>query len=645
MKNRMLLIALLLSLTITPHLANAEFVSFCYHDVADQVVDDPDGMATSTAHFISHLSWLRENHWVAVSLDDILIARRGGKPLPDKAFLLTFDDGYKSFYTRIYPILKAFNYPAVMAMMTEWIETPEGETVAYGNKPKAREDFLSWEQIREMIASGLIEIASHSDNLHHAITGNPQGNLQPALSTRKFDKITGRYENFNDWKKRIRTDLQKSSDVILRETGHRPRAIVWPYGEYNASAIEIAATLGMTFNLTLADKVNNINDLNTIHRRMVARDPNLERFVWETQNSNPREVRRFIHVDLDNVYDPDQKQENRNLSKLLDRVKDLEISTVFLQAYADPDGDGVAQEVYFPNRHLPVRKNLFDRVSWQLRTRAGVDVYAWMPILSFATENGVPIKQLNPRTGGIDIAAEHPFRLSPFVPMNIQQIKDIYADLAIYSHFDGLLFSDDGVLTDFEDSGAQALNIYSKNWDLPHGVDNIRNHPGMMSAWTQKKTAKLIEVTSRLEAVVRQWRPHIHTARNLFALPVLNHQSEAWFAQSLQPSLAAYDTVAIMAMPWMEKAENPEKWIASLVQTVAKTPGALEKVAFELQTVDWKTGERISSQKIGELFDIILKEGGINYGYYPDLFLENHPEAAVIRPYLSLDSYPYWKQD
>ena len=80
-------------------------------------------------------------------------------------------------------------------------------------------------------------------------------------------------------------------------------------------------------------------------------------------------------------FDPDPARTERNLGLLLDRIQALEISHVFLQAFADPDGDGAADAVYFPNRHLPMRADLFNRAAWQLKTRSNVKVYAWMPIL------------------------------------------------------------------------------------------------------------------------------------------------------------------------------------------------------------------------------------------------------------------------
>jgi peptidoglycan/xylan/chitin deacetylase (PgdA/CDA1 family) len=58
-------------------------------------------------------------------------------PLPDKAILITFDDGYKSLYTRVFPLLKVYRSPIVSALVGIWME---GELAArsYGGDRRAR---------------------------------------------------------------------------------------------------------------------------------------------------------------------------------------------------------------------------------------------------------------------------------------------------------------------------------------------------------------------------------------------------------------------------------------------------------------------------------------------------------------------------
>jgi len=80
------------------------FTGLCYHEARDEVRDYPDPYAVDTAALVRQFAWLRGNGYTPVSLDEIVAARQGGKPLPAKAVLLSFDDAYLSFYTRVYPL-------------------------------------------------------------------------------------------------------------------------------------------------------------------------------------------------------------------------------------------------------------------------------------------------------------------------------------------------------------------------------------------------------------------------------------------------------------------------------------------------------------------------------------------------------------
>ena len=74
------------------------------------------------------VAWLRENGYTAISMEDVLQAKAGRKPLPERAYLLTVDGGYEDFYVNVFPILKAYRIPAVMAVVGRWIESgPDSE--------------------------------------------------------------------------------------------------------------------------------------------------------------------------------------------------------------------------------------------------------------------------------------------------------------------------------------------------------------------------------------------------------------------------------------------------------------------------------------------------------------------------------------
>jgi len=644
MKRLLPIIAAILLLTCPPG-AQAGVIALCYHDVRDNLHEtgDADSFTVSTDRLISHFEWLRANDYQPVSINDLLAERRGEKKLPEKAVLLTFDDGYTSFYTHIFPLLKSYGYPAVFALVGSWLETPADGLVAYGNQQLPRSRFLSWEQIREMQASGLIEFASHSYNLHRGILANPQGNEMPAGATRAYDAEGKTYENDDAFRERIFADLQKNKELLLREIGVAPRVMVWPYGAYNLSGIEVANNLGMPVTFSLDDGDNEPFDLEQFQRIVISQDFDLYQLTTKVRNPEPFQPVRVAHVDLDYVYDPDPEQQNRNLDLLLERIRALQINTVFLQAYADPDGDGNASALYFPNRHLPMRADLFSRVAWQLRTRCQVRVYAWLPVLAFDLGDAFYQKNgIQEEKDGLVLPSSNAYRrLSFFKPEVRTLIAEIYEDLGKHAYFSGVLFHDDALLTDFEDASPEALAYYARHGITEKSLAALRSNPETLAAWSRLKTEALIDFTDELRNAAQRYRPQVKTARNTYARVVLQPESEQWFAQNFPLFLARYDYVALMAMPQMENAPEPEIWLKELVEKSSATPGALKKTIFELQSVDWRSAEKISSDELVAHMQFIARQQSLNFGYYPDDFLNNHPDLTTIRKGISLQTYPY----
>ncbi|MBB3012707.1 poly-beta-1,6-N-acetyl-D-glucosamine N-deacetylase PgaB [Cupriavidus alkaliphilus] len=619
-------------------------VVLAYHDVEDK---DPDQayLSVRTDHLVGQLAWLRENGYRAVSVDQVLAARRGGPPLPERAVLLTFDDGYRSFYTRVLPILKAYRWPAVLAPVGGWLDTPPGQPVDFGGTPTARERLLNWQQVREIAASGLVEIGAHTDALHYGVRANPQGNTEPAAAVRAFDAGTGRYESDAAQQERLRADVARITAKVRAVTGKPVRVWIWPYGAEGGAALRIVAENGYQMALTLEDGLAAVDRLMSGARLLLSDDPGLRGFARSVVATEEPNGMRVAHVDLDYVYDPDPAQVERNLGLLVQRIADLKIDTVFLQAFSDDDGDGLVKSVYFPNRWLPVRADLFNRVAWQLDNRANVKVYAWMPVLSFDLDPSLArVARWDPATGTAAVDPKQYRRLSPFDPVARARIGDLYEDLARHAFFDGILFHDDALLGDFEDASAPALAAY-RAAGLPGSIADLRASPEQMQRWTRMKSRALVDFTHALTARVREVRgPAIKTARNIFALPVLQPQSEAWFAQNLDDFLAAYDWTAPMAMPYMEQvpAGQEHAWLDRMVDTIAQRPGALRRTVFELQARDWRApaARPVDSAVLAGWMQRLQRRGARNFGYYPDDFHNNQPRLEVIRPALSNAWYP-----
>ena len=624
---------------------NDTFQVLCYHEVTDDPKALLNPYSISTRQLAEQFEWLKENGFRVIKIDDILAARAGVRPLPSKAILLTFDDGYESFYKNVFPLLKVFNYPAVQAIVGSWINADPGDIPVTTEIEKYDTgSMMKWQEIKELSDSGLVEIASHSFASHVGIPANPQKSMIPALVSHRYDADKQEYENDKDYLSRIKTDLQKNSALIKAKTGKTPRVMVWPYGRYNQAAVNMAAAEGMQVTLTLDSGLNTTNvPLNRLRRTLVMASQGdgitqLDDSLRPTINPPIR----VIHVDLDYVYDKDAVQQDINVGQLLDRVKASGANTVYLQAFADENAHGSARALYFPNRHLPVRADLFSYVAWQLQTRANVNVYAWMPLSAFILPSEHPASKLN--VVASDPKGKNSYsRLSIFDASVREVIDDIYEDLAKHAIFNGVLFHDDATLTDYEDDSPAARIAY-KTWGLPDTVDGIRKDPAALKQWTEKKTQLLTDYSLRLAEKLQQWQPKLKTARNMYASVVLEPQSQDWFAQSLPNFLAHYDYTAIMAMPYMEGASEPLPWLQKLVKTVAAAPGGLEKSVFELQAVDWKTNKAIPSKELAIQMETLLDAGARSYGYYPDDFPRDEPHLDDLIDIFSLRNFPYWSK-
>lgn len=355
------------------------FRVLCYHDVAD----DARGAAADTFsvnRLVEHFEWLKAEGWTVVSLDDVLAARAGGKPLPAKALLLTFDDGYQSFATRVLPLLEAYRYPAVFAFVTHWLATPADGTIDYGGQPVPRTHFVTPEQLRRIAASPWVEIASHSDDLHRALPANRAGNTLPAGTVRRYDAATDRYETDDEFRARVQSDLERSARFLEQATGRRPRALAWPYGRYDADGIAAAQAAGFSVLFGLEPGVGRVDQLARVPRLYPARDltaAGLARLLQPDAAPGPH---RYAVVKLADLAGSDAATAEEKLGRLIEATRRLGVSALHLEAFADDNGDGRPDGAFTPGGDVPLRLDYLGRAAWQLRTRAGVDIILRLPL-------------------------------------------------------------------------------------------------------------------------------------------------------------------------------------------------------------------------------------------------------------------------
>ena len=587
--------------------AQDRYAVLAYHSVVDDTASKEEKyyfpQTISASLLINHFNWLKDNGYNIVSWQQIIDAENGKGTLPDNAVLLSFDDGYATMYNVIYPILKAYNYPAVFAPVSSWLNTPVTKKIPYANTHLPRSVFVTWEQVREMEKSGLVEIASHTHDSHHGVRANPAGSQLPAVIAPEYKN--NKYETKAEYRNRLVRDFTLSSQSIQRQVGKKPRIMVWPYGQFNNTAIDVAREVGMDHHFTLGEKlINKVGD-KYIGRLLIDTETGFSTIKHFLDGVNDDvKMSRVVHIDLDDIYNADKKQQAKNLDVLIERIYRYGITTVYLQAYSDADGDGVADALYFPNSYLPLRDDIFSQIAWQLRTRAEVKVYAWMPILAFDFRNSVK-------------DAEYVVDSNK----NIEIIKSIYNDLSFHAKFDGILFHDNVSLGDFESEPS-------------------RHHQRMVTS------DDLIKVTEQLVDGLKPYflfgTNSLRTARNIYASVITEPKAEELFAQNLNTLTKHYDTTVIMAMPYTEREQDisekeAKAWFETLINNV-KAQVPLDKVFFEFQTMNGHTQKPIPESELISWIQLLQKHKIYSYGYYPDNFLKDQPSIQQMRPYMSVNT-------
>lgn len=98
--------------------------------------------------------------------DDLYRHMSGERTLPRPSVMLTFDDGYLDNWVYAFPLLQKYGIKATIFVNPEFVEPASEHRTKHGNgieiPPEQAMGFLSWEEMRRMEASGLIDIQSHA---------------------------------------------------------------------------------------------------------------------------------------------------------------------------------------------------------------------------------------------------------------------------------------------------------------------------------------------------------------------------------------------------------------------------------------------------------------------------------------------------
>ena len=155
------------------------------------------------------MGYLHDRGYVTVSLYDLAAALRGGRPLPARAVVVTFDDGHRALLRYGVPVMQGYGFTGTIFAITKGMD--EGQAL-----------YLTWAEARDLHEQGW-------DIEPHARTYLQLAGRSPAVQ----------------WSELCGSMLDVASHI-----GVTPRFIAYPSGVYDAQTLQLVKWLGFLGGLT-----------------------------------------------------------------------------------------------------------------------------------------------------------------------------------------------------------------------------------------------------------------------------------------------------------------------------------------------------------------------------------------------------------
>lgn len=198
-----------------------------------------DSYEISYDQFKENMFALKSQGYQTISLQNLYLFLDGKKEIPDKSFVLTFDDAAKAGFYNADPILKALNYTAVMFVITGH-SLEKNQSAYYINET----ELLAVEQ------TGRWEIESHTYQSHFRLPIRANGEIAPALTNKLWIPEENRLETNEEFFTRVSLDLTKAKNLLETKLNNTVNAFALPYGDFGERGSNYAEAHIIIYNLT-----------------------------------------------------------------------------------------------------------------------------------------------------------------------------------------------------------------------------------------------------------------------------------------------------------------------------------------------------------------------------------------------------------
>ncbi len=211
-----------------------------YHDLAEE--NDVSGYTITPQLFESQLTTLLEQGYNIIGMDEFVLFMQGEIQISPNAVLLTFDDGYESFYSLAAPVLEKHDLLATHFIIGE-------------RRDNGYAHHMTWDQMKELKAEGM-SFYNHTYDLHKDIPIHEQDTMQPALTHRMYLQDEQRIETEQEYKDRVIEDILYMEERIEQELGDQRALLAFPFGAYNEQVIAWLKQNGFQFFFSIEPGIN-----------------------------------------------------------------------------------------------------------------------------------------------------------------------------------------------------------------------------------------------------------------------------------------------------------------------------------------------------------------------------------------------------
>lgn len=187
-----------------------------------------DSMTVPTSVFEAHLKFLHDHAYTAIPVRELVDNYLKNRiPLPPRSVVITVDDGHRSIYTDMLPLVRQYRFPVTLFLYPS----------AISNASYA----MSWDQLRKMKESGFFDFQSHS--YWHPNFKKERERLTPT-----------EYERF------VERQLRKSKETLEKNLGAKVDLLAWPFGIYDTWLMAKATEAGYRAAFTIERRQAALSD-------------------------------------------------------------------------------------------------------------------------------------------------------------------------------------------------------------------------------------------------------------------------------------------------------------------------------------------------------------------------------------------------